>query len=117
MPVTPITPAQIDEVGKGASSETTGLSPIGHAPTGHEPAAVDPSRGAFPCPHCDHALNDANALFQHVKAKHGRKAAKPLRPVIERESSIGEIVAEAQMNKALGLAVDPWVEEMFGDYL
>jgi hypothetical protein len=62
-------------------------------------------------------LRDANALFQHVKAKHGKKAARPLRPVSEREPSMGEIVSEAQMNRALGLPVEPWIEEMFGDYL
>lgn len=77
----------------------------------------DEARRALACPHCSRTFGDGNDLYQHAKAKHGKKAARPLRPVVEREPSMSELVAEAQMNRAMGLPVDPWIEEMFGDYL
>ncbi|WP_449411035.1 hypothetical protein [Methylobacterium komagatae] len=65
------------------------------------------------CPICNHGLGDLNALYQHVKAKHGKKAARAHRPPVEREPSMGDLVAEAQINRALGLPVEPWIAEMF----
>lgn len=65
------------------------------------------------CPHCDRQLGDANALYRHVKAKHGRKLAQPLRPQTEREPSMGELVADAMLARACGEPVDPIIAEMF----
>ena len=62
------------------------------------------------CPHCDRMFRDLNARWQHVKAKHGRKAAKALRPESEREESTGAMVARAHWDP------DPeldWIRETF----
>ena len=74
-------------------------------------------RRALACPHCTKTFGDPNGLYSHVKAKHGKKAARPLKPVSDREQSMGELVAGAQADRAMGLSVDPWIEEVFGDYI
>jgi hypothetical protein len=61
-----------------------------------------------PCPHCGKMFADRNSVFQHLKAKHGGKGKAAYRP--EREPSMGEIVAEAQMNRAMGIPNEDWIE-------
>ena len=65
------------------------------------------------CPHCSKKLAEPNALFQHVKAKHGKKAARLLRPPEEREQSMGSLVAEAMIARACGEPVEEWIAVMF----
>lgn len=70
----------------------------------------------FDCPHCSRTgLANESALFQHVKAKHGQKQARPLRPA--REPSMADLVVQARENRAMGIRNEDWMEEMFGDYL
>jgi len=81
------------------------------------------------CPHCTRTLADIEALFSHVKAKHGLKAARvcvPDHPTMIREAerrarsqgrnaepSMADLVIEAQLNRAMGLPVDRDIAEMF----
>lgn len=53
---------------------------------------ADPAR----CPHCRKPVADANALFQHVKAKHGPAAARVFRQPRESESVASELVDAIQ---------------------
>lgn len=66
-----------------------------------------------PCPHCGQSFGDANGLFNHTKAKHGRKAARAVRPVPEREQSMASLLIEAQLQHAMGEPVDDWLMDMF----
>ncbi|MGU3661060.1 hypothetical protein [Methylobacterium fujisawaense] len=85
---------------------------------------------AHRCPHCNRTLTSTEALFSHVKAKHGLKAARacvPEHPVFVREAerraadqaraarepSMADLVIEAQLNRAMGLPVDHDIAEMF----
>lgn len=84
---------------------------------------------AHRCPHCNRTLASTEALFSHVKAKHGLKAARacvPDHPVFVREAerrarrqgndrdpSMSDLVIEAQLNRAMGLPVDRDIAEMF----
>lgn len=69
------------------------------------------------CPHCDDShFGDENALWQHARAKHSRAQAKALRPPRpEREQSMAELLAEAQIAHACGEPVDEWIAAMFPD--
>lgn len=69
----------------------------------------------FACPHCGKPFADEHGRWQHAKSKHGRSAAKALRPPRPRddEPSMGDLVAEASWNP------DPeldWVRDMFKGY-
>ncbi|MCX4196695.1 hypothetical protein OMR07_14885 [Methylobacterium organophilum] len=82
-----------------------------------------------PCSHCTHTLASTQALFLHVKVKHGLRAAHacvPEHPVFvreaerrarrqgrDREPSMADLVIEAQLNRAMGLPVDRDIAEMF----
>lgn len=84
---------------------------------------------AHRCPHCTRTLASTEAMFSHVKAKHGLKAARacvPEHPVFVREAerrarrqghnpepSMADLVIEAQLNRAMGLPVDRDIAEMF----
>lgn len=85
---------------------------------------------ALRCPHCPRSLASTEALFSHVKAKHGLKAARacvPDHPVFVREAerraadharadhepSMADLVVEASLNRAMGLPVDRDIAEMF----
>ncbi|SFV11862.1 MULTISPECIES: hypothetical protein [Methylobacterium] len=84
---------------------------------------------ALRCPHCNRTLASTEALFSHVKAKHGLKAARacvPEHPVFVREAerrarrqggdpepSTADLVIEAQLDRAMGLPVDRDIAEMF----
>lgn len=85
---------------------------------------------AHRCPHCTRTLASTEALFSHVKAKHGLKAAKacvPDHPTMvreaerraadqarrDREPSMADLVIEASLNRAMGLPVDRDIAEMF----
>ncbi len=47
------------------------------------------------CPHCRKTVADANALFQHVKAKHGPAAARVFRQPREASDSIASELVDA----------------------
>ncbi|WCS27832.1 hypothetical protein LOK46_13710 [Methylobacterium sp. NMS14P] len=84
---------------------------------------------AHRCPHCTRTLASTEALFSHVKAKHGLKAARacvPEHPVFVREAerrarrqghdrdpSMADLVIEAQLNRAMGLPGDRDIADMF----
>ena len=82
------------------------------------------------CPYCTRTLADSEALFSHVKAKHGLKAARayvPDHPAFVREAqrraanqarrddepSMADLVIEAQLDRAMSLPVDRDIAEMF----
>lgn len=65
------------------------------------------------CPHCERSFPERNALYQHVKAKHGKKAARAVHPPVEREQSMGDLVAEAMLARACGEPVEEWIAVMF----
>lgn len=48
------------------------------------------------CPHCQKPVADENALFQHVQARHGSKAAKVFRQPRESDSVADELVEALQ---------------------
>lgn len=52
---------------------------------------TDPAR----CPHCRKSVADSNALFQHVKAKHGPAAARVFRQPREESDSIASELVDA----------------------
>jgi len=85
---------------------------------------------AIRCPHCTRTVADTEALFSHVKAKHGLKAARacvPEHPAFMREAkrraadqarrdaepSMADLVIEATLDRAMGLPVDRDIAEMF----
>jgi hypothetical protein len=65
------------------------------------------------CPHCTASFADENARYQHAKAKHGKKAARELRPA--REQSLGEGLAEAVIAFKCGEEPDPYFVMVFPD--
>jgi hypothetical protein len=67
-----------------------------------------------PCAHCERAFDNVNSLYQHTKAKHGRKAAKGILP--PSEPSLGEELSEALIAYACGEPVDDWIMDMFPDH-
>lgn len=85
---------------------------------------------ALRCPYCTRTLTSTEALFSHVKAKHGLKAARacvPDHPAFVREvqrraadqarndpePSMADLVIEAQLARAMGLPVHRDIAEMF----
>jgi hypothetical protein len=65
------------------------------------------------CPHCAASFTDENGRYQHAKAKHGKKAARELRPAIDHEPSLGEELAEAIIAHRCGEPVADYLMEMF----
>lgn len=65
------------------------------------------------CPYCPRTLADANGLYSHVKAKHGKRKAYPFRVVSEREPSMAEMHVALIEARAMGEPVDPTLAEMF----
>lgn len=67
------------------------------------------------CPHCGKALStDPNARFQHVKAKHGRGAAKVFRqPREPAEQSVADELIEAIKDHAAGIKPPAHLRSMF----
>jgi len=63
------------------------------------------------CEYCGKIVADTSALYQHTKAKHGRKAARGILP--PREMSLGEELAEAQIAFAMGEAPPEHLLMMF----
>lgn len=76
------------------------------------------------CPHCARQFADENAVYQHIKSRHGQKAAykfgnrinprkpKPKKQERTREPSMGELMAEAELNRMMGIENEDWIEEM-----
>ncbi|MBN9235169.1 MULTISPECIES: hypothetical protein [Phyllobacteriaceae] len=74
----------------------------------------------FPCPHCTGVLFIGhNDVFQHIKARHGKKAARQYRARHDepREPSLGVQLSEALVAAARGEPVPEHIEAMFPKYL
>ena len=71
----------------------------------------------IPCSHCAQQFVDANALWQHTKDKHGKKAARAIRHLvpITRESSLAEELVEAIEDFHAGAAPPEHLLTMFPD--
>lgn len=52
------------------------------------------------CPHCSKKVIDENALWQHVKIKHGELAARPLKPEVVDDSMKPVFAAMKAADKA-----------------
>lgn len=65
------------------------------------------------CAHCDKTFDNVNSLYQHTKAKHGRKAAKGILPPPEK--SLGQELAEAIIAHKCGEPVEEYLLSMFPD--
>lgn len=64
------------------------------------------------CPHCAKPVADANALFQHVKAKHGPAAARVFRQPRQASDSVAsELVDALQSGERPALLVAMFPEE------
>ena len=67
---------------------------------------------AVHCPHCRKAIADEkNALYQHVKAKHGPAAARVFRQPRESESVASELVDAIQSGERPAHLVAMFPEE------
>ena len=66
----------------------------------------------IPCPYCKKQLRDESARYSHVKAKHPNKKRAHLRPKREYEQSMADIFIEAQLNRAMGIRNEDWIEDM-----
>lgn len=71
---------------------------------------ADPVR----CPHCRKAVADENALFQHVKAKHGPAASRVFRQPRESGSIASELVDALQSGERPEHLVAMFPEEFHG---
>lgn len=67
------------------------------------------------CPHCRKAVPDANALFQHVKAKHGPASARVFRQPRESNSVASELVDALQSGERPAHRVDMLPESFHAD--
>ena len=65
------------------------------------------------CPLCSRGLPDLNALYQHVRARHGKREARRFKPPDTSEPSMADLVVEAIEARAAGEPVDPVIAEMF----
>jgi hypothetical protein len=85
----------------------------------HSAPAQNAARVIAPCPHCARSFRDQNACWQHIRAKHGRKAASAYRrehmPVEEHEKSVGEELAEAIVAAQCGEPIPDHIALMFPD--
>lgn len=66
------------------------------------------------CPQCAKPVADANALFQHVKAKHGAGAARVFRQPRESDSIASELVDALQSGERPAHLVAMFPEEFHG---
>jgi len=65
------------------------------------------------CSLCGREFSDHNALWQHTKNVHGRKAAQGLRLQSEREASISEELTNAIIAASCGDPIPEYIETMF----
>lgn len=65
------------------------------------------------CSYCQRPFAEANALYQHTRAKHGRDAAAGLMPVPEK--SMAEELTDAIVAFKCGEPVDEYLLTMFPD--
>ena len=63
------------------------------------------------CPNCSRKFVDNNAVRSHLKAKHGGKGLKQF-PKPEAEESMADIFLEAELNRAMGVRNEDWIEDM-----
>lgn len=65
------------------------------------------------CPYCNRELADASGVYSHVKKKHPNKKRAHLRPDRpEQDESMADIFIEAELNRAMGIKNDDWIEDM-----
>ena len=93
---------------------------------------------ATKCPHCTRQFQSGEGMFNHIKAKHGLRAAiaygeespdakvkhiaakhraKSARNAErsrrrEAEPSMADLMVEAEINRAMGIRNERWIEEM-----
>ena len=98
----------------------------------------EPTQYPVECPQCGRRFKLPEGVYAHMKAKHGVKAARAYAeqchdPTVaaiaakvrardeqngvrgranQREPSMGEMLAEAQLNRAMGIPNEDWIEEM-----
>lgn len=56
------------------------------------------------CPNCARRFADNNAVFSHIKKKHGGKGISAFRP--QHEPSMAELLVEARIERTMGNPVD-----------
>lgn len=73
----------------------------------------------FACAYCGKRFADAQGRWQHTRARHPRKPnpalvpnAQPRPPRQSDDESIADLLIEAEINRAMGLPVDEWIEDM-----
>lgn len=72
---------------------------------------------AHPCEHCGRSFGSPSDIWQHTKAKHGKKAARAIRHLvpIAREPSLAEELVEAIADFHAGAAPPEHLLTMFPD--
>lgn len=72
------------------------------------------------CPACGKGFADQNSLWQHARAKHGRKYARQFAPPRDDDPSMAETLIDIQMKRALGEPLtdgEEIIAEMFDGYI
>ena len=64
------------------------------------------------CPYCNKMLAGQDGVYSHVKAKHPQKKRAHLRPKREEEESMADIFVNAELNRAMGIKNEDWIEDM-----
>lgn len=64
------------------------------------------------CPYCNKKLKSEDGVYSHVKSKHPNKKRAHLRPKLEVEQSMADIFIEAELNRAMGIRNEDWIEDM-----
>lgn len=70
------------------------------------------------CQACEKSFPTLNDLYQHIKVKHGRKAAREVRKLMPRpEPSLGEELVEASIAwRCEGVQPPEYLRAMFPDH-
>ena len=92
----------------------------------------------FQCPHCNRRLKSHEGAYTHIRRAHGHKAARAYAgqcndPVVAamhakdmanvkrgaeggrracREPSMADLMVEAEINRAMGIRNEDWIEDM-----
>lgn len=67
-----------------------------------------------PCPYCTKKFADAWGVYAHAKVKHKGKKLAHLKPNKKEddEPSMADLMIDAQLNRAMGIRNDDWLEDM-----
>jgi hypothetical protein len=63
------------------------------------------------CPNCPKLFADNNAVYQHIRMKHGRKGIAPFRPRCEQ--SLAQELVDAHIDHLAGEPVPEHLRSMF----